>query len=550
MGALPISACWTLPDHVDRAAERWPVTEALAFGDERLTFAEFAERTRAVARGIVALGVSPGEKVGVFMRNVPDMLAAIYGASRTGAVPVPINGRFKARELRFVIGHADITVLIASGAFGELVSEALAGAEVPALRHVVVHDGAPDSGSAPGGSLGWAEMLDRGRAVAVDDVEALQRRIAVRDPAMLMYTSGTTANPKGCLISHESLVRTGRIFGIERFPTRHGDRVWDPLPLFHLASILPFNGCLETGATYIAMERFDAGEALTVLESERCTCAFAAFDLIWIAVQDHPRFAHADLSRIRLVNVNGVPEKLAMMAARTPWLTQISPYGATEGGGVMALSHLDDALEHRVGSAGRPFAGMEVRIADPDTGAELPTGERGEITYRGPALFDGYYKQPEETAAAFDAAGFFRSGDLGSVDAEGRLTFIGRLKDMLKVGGENVAAAEVEGFLSEHPAVAEVQVVAAPDERYGEVPCAFVVLRGGASLEHAELVEYCHGRIATYKIPRYLRIVTEWPMSGTKIQKFRLREQIARELAEAGIRSAPKIASAPKIGGP
>jgi fatty-acyl-CoA synthase len=541
MDELPLSACWTLPDHVDRAARTWPDTEALVFGSERLTFAGFAERTRAIARGLLALGVSPGQKVGVFMRNVPDMLVAIYGAARTGAVPVPINGRFKARELRFVIGHADIAVLITSGAYGELVAESLAGADAPALRHVVVHEGQDPGGLV--GTVSWAEMLDRGGAIPDDDVETLQRRIAVRDPAMLMYTSGTTANPKGCLISHESLVRTGRIFGTERFPTRHGDRVWDPLPLFHLASILPFNGCLATGATYIGMEHFDAGEALTVLESERCTCAFPAFDLIWIAVQDHPRFAETDLSLIHLVNVNGVPEKLAMMAAKTPWLTQISPYGATEGGGVMALSHLDDELQHRVGSAGRPFAGMELRIADPDTGAELSPGERGEITYRGPALFDGYYKQPDETAAALDADGFFHSGDLGSVDADGRLTFIGRLKDMLKVGGENVAAAEIEGFLAEHPAVAEVQVVAAPDERYVEVPCAFVVLRPGATLEYDELLAYCHGRIATYKIPRYLRLVTEWPMSGTKIQKFRLRDQIASELEAAGIRSAPKIAA-------
>jgi fatty-acyl-CoA synthase len=463
MEELPISACWTLADHVDRAAQRWPDTEALVFGEERLTFAGFAEHTRAVARGLVALDVSPGQKVGVFMDNVPDMLGAIYGAARAGAVPVPINGRFKARELRYVIGHADVAVLVASSGYGDLVRDALEEAGGPAPARRVVHGGDPGAG------LSWADMLAGGDAVADTEVERRQRRIAVRDPAMLMYTSGTTANPKGCLISHESLVRTGRIFGLERFPTRRGDRVWDPLPLFHLASILPFNGCLETGATYVGMVRFDAGEALRVLDSERCTCAFPAFDLIWIAVQDHPRFAETDLSRIRLVNVNGVPEKLALMAAKTPWLTQISPYGATEGGGVLALSHLDDALEHRVGSAGRPFAGMEVRIADPDTGAPLPPGDRGEITYRGPALFDGYYKQPEETAAVFDADGFFHSGDLGSVDADGRLTFIGRLKDMLKVGGENVAAAEIEGFLAEHPAVAEVQVVAAPDRGHARV---------------------------------------------------------------------------------
>ena len=240
-----------------------------------------------------------------------------------------------------------------------------------------------------------------------------------------------------------------------------------------------------------------------------------------------------------------MPERLRLFAERTPWLTLISPYGGTEGGGVLALSHLDDPLEHRVGSAGRPFAGMEVRIVDPETGAELPAGERGEITYRGPALFDGYYKDPEQTAAVIDADGYFHTGDQGVVDADGRLSFIGRLKDMLKVGGENVAAAEIEGFLAEHPAIAEVQVVAAPDERYQEVACAYVMLRPGTELSLDEVIEHCRGKIASYKIPRYLRIVEEWPMSGTKIQKFKLREQIAAELAEAGVRSAPKL-SAPR----
>jgi fatty-acyl-CoA synthase len=361
--------------------------------------------------------------------------------------------------------------------------------------------------------------------------------LAPADPAMIMYTSGTTSHPKGCLLSHESLVRTARIFGEQRFPMRHGDRMWDPLPLFHLASILPFNACLVTGTTYVGLEHFEAGAALSALAT--CTVAFAAFDLIWAAVLDHPRFAEYDLSALRLVNVNGVPERLRAFAARTPWLTLISPYGGTEGGGVLALSHLDDPLEYRVGSAGRPFAGMEVRIMLGDE--VLEAGERGEICYRGPALFDGYYRDPEQTAAAIDADGFFHSGDLGVLDGDGRVSFIGRLKDMLKVGGENVAAAEIEGLLAGHPAIAEVQIVAAPDERLQEVACAFVVLRPGATLSHEELVAYCYGQVASYKIPRYLRIVEDWPMSGTKIQKFRLRERIAAELADAGVRSAPKL---------
>ncbi len=278
-----------------------------------------------------------------------------------------------------------------------------------------------------------------------------------------------------------------------------------------------------------------------MLVDERCTAAFAAFDLIWAAVLDHPDFPATDLTQIRLVNVNGVPERLESFQARTPWMTLISPYGATEGGGVLALSHPGDPREQRTSWAGRPFAGMEVRIIDPETGAERAVGEPGEITYRGPVLVDGYLKSPSATAAAFDSDGWFHSGDLGAVDAEGRMRYIGRLKDMLKVGGENVAAAEIEGFLAEHPAIAEVQVVAAPDARLSEVPCAYVALHPGASLTHEEIVSFAYGRVASYKIPRYLRVVGEWPMSGTKIQKFRLRERIAAELADAGIVSAPRI---------
>jgi fatty-acyl-CoA synthase len=533
MGELPVSACWTLPDHVERAARGWPDAELLVFGAERVSFAQFEERTRAFARGLIALGSAPGDRVGIFMRNIPDMLVAIYGATRAAAVPVPINGRFKPRELRYVVEHAEVSVVVASSDSEAPVREALARIDDGAATELVVHSGAPG---------GWGEMLERGAAVPDAWVHERSRRVAVREPAMLMYTSGTTADPKGCLISHESLVRTARIFGHDRFPTVAGDRVWDPLPLFHLASLLPFNACLETGATYIGQEHFDAGEALRVLVDERCTVSFAAFDLIWAAVLDHPDFDSTDLTGIRLVNVNGVPERLEAFQARTPWMTLISPYGATEGGGVMALSHIGDPEPKRTGWAGRPFAGMEVRVIDPETGADRPHEVPGEILYRGPALFDGYLKSPEETAAAIDGDGWFHSGDLGALDAEGRMRYIGRLKDMLKVGGENVAAAEIEGFLAEHPAIAEVQVVAAPDARLSEVPCAYVTLAPGASLSHEEIVAFAYGRVASYKIPRYLRVVEEWPMSGTKIQKFRLRERIAVELAEAGIIQAPRIA--------
>ena len=496
----------TLPELVHEAARRWPDATAVEYGADHVTFAEFAARTQRVAAGLAALGATAGDRVAILMENGVDTLVATYGAVRGGVIAVPVNGRYKARELAFVLDHCDPVVTLAGEGYRALVEEAGRG------RQVVF--GLPDGDGEPTPSRG-------------------------EDVAMLLYTSGTTSHPKGCLLTHAALVDTAYTFGTERFPTVAGDRMWNPLPLFHLATLLPFNGCLHTGAAFIGCVRFDPKVALEALAT--CTVAFAAFDLIWAAVLDHPDFASTDLSSLRLVNVNGTPERLRLMAARTPWLTQISPYGATEGGGVIALSHLEDPLEHRVGSAGRPYRGFEAKIVDPGTREELLPGERGEIAYRGPGMFEGYYKDPEQTAVAFDADGFFYSGDLGRMDAEGRLSYLGRIKDMLKVGGENVAAAEIEGFLAEHPAIAEVQVVAAPDRRYDEVPCAFVEVRPGATLTQDELIEHCRGKIATFKIPRYLRLVTDWPMSGTKIQKFKLRERIRDELDAAGITEAPKL---------
>jgi fatty-acyl-CoA synthase len=208
---------------------------------------------------------------------------------------------------------------------------------------------------------------------------------------------------------------------------------------------------------------------------------------------------------------------------------------------VIAFNHPDDPPEKRFTTQGVPFPGIEVRIVDPDTGAELPPGERGEIHYRGYSNFEGYYKDPERTAEVIDADGWFHSGDLGTLDEDGRVAFQGRLKDMLKVGGENVAAAEIEGFLARHEAVEIVQVVGAPDDRYVEVPAAFVQLKPGARADERELIDFCVGSISTFKVPRYVRFVDEWPMSGTKIQKFKLRERIEGELAEAGISEAPKV---------
>jgi fatty-acyl-CoA synthase len=489
------------------------------------------------------------------MPNTLDFVTALVGALKLGTIVVPLNGRFKSAELGHVIAHADLRVLLtargpAAGtdypaliaevlpdlATGDPARLALAGA--PLLQHVVHLDG-----EGPG-------FLPRATfeagAATVDEAELrrLQQRVRVRDVAMLMYTSGTTAQPKGCLLTHEAIVRHGATVARTRFLLGPEDRFWDPLPLFHIGGIVPMLGCLAARAAFCHAGHFDPTVSLRQLEQERCTVAYPAFDLIWLAILDHPDFPQADLSRLRLVQSITTPERLRDLQARMPQAAIVSSFGATECSSNLTLPHPDDPADVRIETLGTTVPGMEMRIVDPESGAERAPGEVGELCLRGYARFEGYFKEPELTAAAIDAHGWFHTGDLGSIDEAGRLRYSGRLKDMLKVGGENVAAVEIEDYLVRHPAVGIVQVVGAPDARYGEVPAAFVQRTPGRDVGEHELIEFCLGRIATYKVPRYVRFVEEWPMSGTKIKKFVLREQIAQELATEGISEAPRLGPA------
>jgi fatty-acyl-CoA synthase len=549
---MNLAEATTLADHLDRAAARWQ-HDALVMPGKRYSFPEFAARAEHFARGLRALGVEPGDKVGVLMPNAIDYPCVVFGAAKLGAIPVPVNSRFKTHELGYVIAHADLRVLFTSDsgiefvdypallreAFPDLAEAepaALSLAAAPELRQVVLLGDSDQPGL-----VARADFEAGAERVDPDEVHVLQERVRIRDVAMIMYTSGTTANPKGCMLSHEALVRNGFNYARTRWFLTPEDRLWDPLPFFHMSTVLPLLGCLAGGATYVGMERFEPELALRQLEEERCTVAFPSFETIWLAVLGHPRFADTDLSALRQVNNVGVPERLEAMQRELPFAVQVSAFGATEGAGVIAFNLPDDPPEKRFTTQGLPFPGIEVRIVDPDTGAVLPPGERGEIQYRGYSNFEGYYKDPEKTAEVVDADGWFHSGDLGTLDEDGRVAYQGRLKDMLKVGGENVAAAEIEGFLARHEAVEIVQVVGAPDAHYVEVPAAFVQLKEGATAGERELVEFCAGSISTFKVPRYIRFVDDWPMSGTKIQKYKLRERIERELEAAGITEAPRI---------
>jgi fatty-acyl-CoA synthase len=514
--------------------------DAVVFPDERASYPELEARAEEVARGLRALGVGPGDKVAILMPNCVDYAVSLYGIARLGAVSVPLNGRFKALELGYVVGHSDAKVLLTADR-GPAQAETFAlleqvRPEAPALQAVVDlgHGSREDV-------LARAAFVEAAATVPQREVELLGRRVRVRDAGVLMYTSGTTAQPKGCLITHEAVVRQAQLAARRALQLRPGEAFWDPLPMFHTGGVMPLLAAAAARGVFCHPGHFEPGTALEMIERERCVCLYVMFDTIWVPMQEHPRFADTDLSAVRTIYLVGPPERMRGFQERIPWVKVATAFGMTEVCAHLTLAGPDADEETRLTTAGPVQPELEAKVVDPETGAEQPTGEVGEVLLRGPCLFDGYYKQPEASAEAVDAEGWFHSGDLGLLDERGRFTFKGRLKDMLKVGGENVSPLEVEGYLAQHEAVAIVQVVAAPDARYAEVPAAFVELRPGASATEEELIDYCLGNIATFKVPRYVRFVDEWPMSGTKIQKFALRERIAQELAADGITEAPRL---------
>jgi len=539
----------TIGDLLLTAADRFPDSLALAFPDHTLTYRELADNALRRSRALQALGVRPRDHVGVLMHTCAEFVETFFAIAFCGAVIVPINARYKSSELAYVIENGDLVTVVTTDAVADSVNfvERLNGAlkdlprsrnarelklaGAPKLRNVVLLGKTKSAGY-----LGEAEFEQAALDSAESDVHRARLRVRVRDVGLMLYTSGTTANPKGCLITHESMVRNSIALGRHRYRLTHDDRMWSPLPMFHIAAVLPMLAIFDVGGTYCTMGYFDAGVALQMLEKYRVTAMYPSFVTIMQGLVYHPSFADVDLSRVKLMNSNfavqppGVAEPI--MAAM-PQALQVGSFGMTEAAGTVCTGGWDEAEARRITRLGRPLPGLEVRIVNPETGRDLKNGFRGEVLVRGYSLFEGYYKDAEKSAQALDADGWFHTGDIGSLDDDGTIMFHGRIKDMLKVGGENVAAAEIEGLLGRHPAVKLAQVVGIPDAKYVEVPAAFVELKPGSKAGEKELIEFCRKEISSFKVPRHVRFVTEWPMSSSKIQKFRLREALVAELGLA-----------------
>ena len=533
-------------DLVVRGAARYGDSDAVVFPDTRHSFESLEQAARRSARSLLGLGVRPGDRVGILMPNCMDFIEVMFGAAVIGAVPVPINARFKGRELAYVAENADLKVLVTSDIIDQHTDYAailhdclpgLAAARDPAdlalgaapeLKAVVLL-----GSSSPAGMVDRAGFEALAGLATDDEVELFRSRVAVRDVALMIYTSGTTAEPKGCPLSHEALVRTAVTACRTRFELTETDVFWDPLPLFHMSAILPLIGCLDAGSSYVTPTHFEPAAAIAQMRDEKATVCFSTFPPVTQAMINHPDWDADEFSRIRLVNNVAPPDALRAIHALLPGARHMNAYGLTECGGVVAFSGPDDPPETWAVSSGRPFRGIEVKIKDLETRQALAEPHRpGEIWVRGYNLFEGYHKDPAKNAECFDDEGWFFTGDIGSLDADGRISYLGRTKDMLKVGGENVAAVEIESYLQTHPAVAIAQVVPVPDAKYTEVPAAFCELKPGAEASADDLIEFCRGQIAGFKVPRHVRFVSadEWPLSATKIQKFRLADKLRAEL--------------------
>lgn len=538
-GTQADAALPTLAQLLERQAARLGEQTFAIFPEGSISYAALYREARAMARGLIALGLRSGEHVAILMPNCRDFLVAQFAVQFAGGVAILLNARFKRHELEYTVPHCDAAMLLTTGCirshvdFAQVLEEAfpalaaspatpdaaLRVETAPHLRHVVMF-----------GEQAWAAALPAQRVIelgaGVSDEALATARVDQKseETAVMIYTSGTTAAPKACELSHAGLQRSWRIFA-RAVNLVEGEKVWDPMPFFHSGGIGLMTGIMAAGAVIVSSAHYDPEVIVRLVLEHRIEHLYPGFHLLALPLLQSQHYDREAFGFVRTMVVIGPLGTLRTIQRMLPEGARVmSLFGMSEASGLVTLTPPEASEDLRLGSSGRPLYDVQVRICDPDDGEPLPAGQRGEIHFRGGGAFLGYYKDAAATAKALLPGGWVRTGDLGTLDADGWLRFDGRLKDMLKVGGENVAAAEIEAFLSGHPAVKIVQVLGRADERLGEVPVAFVECNDGMQVTREEILDYCEGKIARFRIPRDIIFVREWPMSATKIQKFKLRD--------------------------
>ncbi|MGZ9885743.1 AMP-binding protein [Rhodococcus ruber] len=526
----------TIGDNFDRTVARHGERDALVdrAAGRRWTYTELAGEVDALAFGLLRAGIGKGDRVGIWAPNCAEWVFVQYATAKIGAILVNINPAYRSHELQYVLTQAGIRMLVAAPRFktsdyAAMIDEVRGNC--PDLEQVVLL-GSPD----------WDELGESGRAALADDrtrLDAAQRDLSADDPINIQYTSGTTGFPKGATLSHHNILNNGFFVG-ELCHYTEQDKVCIPVPFYHCFGMVMGNlACTSHGATMVIPgPAFDPAQTLAAVAEERCTSLYGV-PTMFIAELADPGFDGFDLSSLRTGIMAGSPcpvEVMKQVIERMGMAEVSICYGMTETSPVSLQTRSDDTIDQRVSTVGRVGPHLEVKIVDPATGLTVPRGEPGELCTRGYSVMLGYWNQPDKTADAIDAARWMHTGDIGVMDADGYVSVTGRIKDMVIRGGENIYPREIEEFLYTHPDILDAQVVGVPDQKYGEELMVWIRMREGAAPVDAQsLREYCTGKLAHYKIPRYVHVVDEFPMTVTgKIRKVEMREISTALLGEAG----------------
>ena len=540
----------TLGQWLEYWAETTPDREYIVYSDRnlRFTWKQFDERVDNLAKGLLAIGVKKGSNVGIWATNVPDWLTFLYATAKIGAVLVTVNTNYKQNELEYLCKDSDMhTLCITDGTWdcnyvdmtytmlpelktcerGHLSSE-----RFPHLKNVVFIGMEKYRGM-----FNTAELLLLGQNIDDEELLEVKSKVTCHDVCNMQYTSGTTGFPKGVMLTHFNIANDGYFTG-ENMGFTQNDKLCVCVPLFHcFGVVLATMNCLTHGCTEVMVEKFDPLLVLASIHKERCTAVYGV-PTMFIAELNHPMFSMFDLTCLRTGIMAGslCPVELMKQVSEKMYMTITSVYGLTESSPGMTQTCLNDSFEQRCTTVGRDYPFVEVKVLDPETGEECPVGVQGEMCCKGFNVMKGYYKNPQATAEVIDKNGFLHSGDLGVKDENGFYRITGRIKDMIIRGGENIYPREIEEFLYKMPGIKDVQVAAVPSKKYGEAVGAFIILDEGVTMLPEDVQEFCRGKIARYKIPKYVFFIKEFPLTGSgKIQKFKLKEMSLKLCEEQGI---------------